>query len=154
MLIYILASNTWGPACSFVCSCPLISKWSIHTGKTANGPFLSFVKCASREVRGKVLPTLIPIPLPLLIENQECLSLKSIWTHQWRLPDSCVYQRVSEARKWLQLSFFPWNSKKWHCRVAKSSELHCDCFLGPASALLMGFMRLGELFSILVVKIR
>lgn len=47
------------------------------TDKTANGPFLSFVESAFHEVRDKIPSVLIPTPLPLLTENQECLSLKN-----------------------------------------------------------------------------
>lgn len=51
----------------------LVTGAELCTGKTANGPFFSFVKCASHKVRGKVPSGVIPTLLPLLAENQKCL---------------------------------------------------------------------------------
>ena len=49
----------------------LVTGAEFCTGTTANGPFFSFVKCASHDVKGKVPSGVIPTPLPLLSENQE-----------------------------------------------------------------------------------
>lgn len=51
----------------------LVTGAELCTGKTANGPFFSFVKCASHDVRGKVPSGVIPTLLPLLAENQKYL---------------------------------------------------------------------------------
>ena len=85
----------------------LVTEAELCTGKTANGPFFSFVKCASHDVRGKVPSGVIPTPLPLLSENQECLIWRTV-----ELTDRVSKIRVSIKSWWgWNLSLFPWISK-------------------------------------------
>lgn len=113
-----------------------ITSAELWTGKTANGPFFSFVKCTSHEVRGKVPSGLIPTHYHHLQSSRNVSTEKKL-NSLIEPSSSYVHQRVSEVGKWPQLSLFPMDFQTWYCREAKHSEIDCDYSLNPASVLLM-----------------